>query len=135
MRISDWSSDVCSSDLDQVGIVELVAVGLEDPVPCARLAVELLGGVRQRVGPLHGVGLLTDGFLGAARAALHVAEIGLGRVGFGAAGAALHVGEIGLLGATAGCQRQRIGIVGVLGVAHRGLLCRVCGRQRPTATV
>src|SRR3546814_6725793 len=59
-----------------------------------------------------GVGLLTDGFLGAARAALHVAEIGLGRVGFGAAGAALHVGEIGLLVATAGCQRQRIGIVG-----------------------
>src|SRR3546814_1404993 len=94
MRISDWSSDVCSSDLDQVGIVELVAVGLEDPVPCARLAVELLGDVRQRVAPLHGVGLLTDGFLGAARAALHVAEIGLGRVGFGAAGAALHVGEI-----------------------------------------
>src|SRR3546814_3687898 len=92
MRISDWSSDVCSSDL-----------------------------------------LLTDGFLGAARAALHVAEIGLGRVGFGAAGAALHVGEIGLPVATAGCQRQRIGIVGVLGVAHRGLLCRVCGRQRPTA--
>src|SRR3546814_8268862 len=73
--------------------------------------------------------------LGAARAARHVAEIGLGRVGFGAARAALHVGEIGLLVATAGCQRQRIGIVGVLGVAHRGLLCRVCGRQRPTATV
>src|SRR3546814_1703789 len=123
MRIIDWSSDVCSSDLllaagqrqrteqgggacdierlachgvspgweregiarrsvglrrdlqhlaglDQVGIVELVAVGLEDPVPCARLAVELLGDVRQRVAPLHGVGLLTDGFLGAARAAL-----------------------------------------------------------------
>src|SRR3546814_13409203 len=81
-----------------------------------------------------GVGLLTDGFLGAARAALHVAEIGLGRVGFGAAGAALRVGEIGLLVATAGCQRQRIGLGGVLGVAHRGLLCRVCGRQRPTAT-
>src|SRR3546814_12440340 len=84
---------------------------------------------------MYGVGLLTDGFLGAARAALHVAEIGLGRVGFGAAGAALHVGEIGLLVATAGCQRRRIGIVGVLGVAHRGLLCRVCGRQRPPATV
>src|SRR5690606_31994969 len=118
--------------LDQVGVVELVAVGLEDPVPCARLAVELLGDVRQRVAPLHGVGLLADGFLGAARAALDVAEIGLGlrRGRFRAAGAALHVGEIGLLAATAaGGQRQRIRIVGVLGIAHRGLLCRVLDRK------
>src|SRR5690606_11298295 len=114
--------------LDQVGVVELVAVGLEDPVPCARLAVELFGDVRQRVALLHGVGLFADGFFGAARATLHVAEIGRRlRCGcFRAAGAALHVGKIDLPAATAaGGQRQRIRIVGILGIAHRGLLCRV----------
>src|SRR5690606_21888212 len=44
--------------LDQVGVVKLVAVGLEDRVPFAGLAVETLGDVRQRVATLDGVGLL-----------------------------------------------------------------------------
>src|SRR3546814_1629185 len=30
MRISDWSSDVCSSDLDETLIEEIVVSGLED---------------------------------------------------------------------------------------------------------
>src|SRR3546814_1336849 len=37
MRISDWSSDVCSSDLDK-GLKEVLAVGLEDSHQAAKFA-------------------------------------------------------------------------------------------------
>src|SRR3546814_13493523 len=33
MRISDWSSDVCSSDLDVVGVVEFTGAALDAPGP------------------------------------------------------------------------------------------------------
>src|SRR3546814_19215797 len=69
MRISDWSSDVCSSDLGGIGT--LVPGETGDPV-------------RRREGPLdeHGVG---DG----GAAARGVFPLGLGRQAQGTGGAAL----------------------------------------------
>src|SRR3546814_1874239 len=42
MRISDWSSDVCSSDLELLDLVQLGDLG-------KRLPAQLSGGQRQRV--------------------------------------------------------------------------------------
>src|SRR3546814_8659443 len=53
MRISDWSSDVCSSDLLDSGVhlnEDVVAVGVEQELDRARVAVADL------LGEAHGVG-------------------------------------------------------------------------------
>src|SRR5690606_17949112 len=68
---------------DAVGVVDGVAVGIEDPLPVARLAVHALGDRRQ------GVALL-DGIAAGAEAA------GTALGGGDAVGAAHHVREIGL---------------------------------------
>src|SRR3546814_15910867 len=39
MRISDWSSDVCSSDLVEEGVVEAVEIGAAIPGPAPAVAI------------------------------------------------------------------------------------------------
>src|SRR5690606_2457199 len=86
--------------LDQVGVVELVAVGFEDRVPAAGLAVVLLRDRRKRVALEHRIGA---GIVGRAR-----------RNGVDVA---LHVGEVGLLcghgmgSGAVGCRQARIACV------------------------
>src|SRR3546814_6822875 len=46
MRISDWSSDVCSSDLDERAQVAIAHVGRDHHAPLAILAADLVGAER-----------------------------------------------------------------------------------------
>src|SRR5690606_21225420 len=140
-----WSvSGRCGRDLqdlaglDPVGIVQLVAVGVEDPPPLSGLAVVGLGDVREGVAALHGVLGPARHLFGRADRRLHVAEIRLRRrVRLGAADAALDVAEVGPVAGRgiAGFQRQRAGIVGVLAIAHSGLLRRAWPCQISTRPV
>src|SRR5690606_28499909 len=108
--------------LDQVGVVELVAVGLEDLAPAACLAVMALCDRRQGVAGLHGVGAAAIGGAGVGVAA-DVREVGLAgravaRLGIAAA---LDVAEIRLAAAAAAwLQRKLAWILG--GVRHCVLL-------------
>src|SRR3546814_16710432 len=88
MRISDWSSDVCSSDLlrrgfvtEQFGGGEGLALGLEDAASVDRAALADAAVGRHQQGARIGVG---DAYAGLQRAGKEGVEGGIGsRVGIG----------------------------------------------------
>src|SRR5690606_30990830 len=116
---------------DAVGVVERVAVGLEDPLPVAGPAVDALGDGRQGVALLDRVAARADA-AGAALGGRHgvgaaadVGKIRLGASERAAASAALPAGRFGV-GATLDAGKIRFAVV-----AHaRTLLAGGCAGGR-----
>src|SRR6476620_2323481 len=98
--------DLAGADL--VGVVELVAVGFENRMPAAGLAVVVLGNRRKRVAALQGVGLASAGRNGIG-VSLHVREFRAAARGRHRIGMPLDIGKVrAARAAAAGLQRQLV---------------------------